>query len=369
MPAPYTLAEIAAALDAAVEGDAGLSVQRLMHPLEASRPDDLIFVMAPELAARLGESPVRQAVLAEGLEAPPGSLDAWITVPRPRFALGLLLDLFERRPYSPPGVHPSAVVEAGVELGDGVSIGALAYVGPNARIGAGTAVLPQATVGADARIGADGLIYPGVRIGERVEIGDRVIIHHNASIGSDGFSYVTPQQASFEAAKSSGDRVAEQAQIKGLRRIASIGTVQIGDDVEIGACAAVDRSNIGATVIGRGTKLDNHVQIGHNVRIGEDCLFSGQVGIAGSVRVGNRVVLAGQVGVADHLVIGDDAVVGGGSGLWKNVEPGQVVMGYPAVPKSDALRQQADLARLPRLLRDMATLKRQVAALLQGRAE
>ena len=260
-----------------------------------------------------------------------------------------------------------SVVEAGAELGDGVSIGALAYVGPSARIGSGTTVLPQAFVGADAVVGADCLIYPGVRIGERVQIGDRVIIHNNASIGSDGFSYVTPEQASYEAAKSGGDQVA--AQIKGLRRIASIGTVRIGDDVEIGACAAIDRSNIGATVIGRGTKLDNHVQIGHNVAIGEDCLFSGQVGIAGSVKVGNRVVLAGQVGVADHLTIGDDAVVGGGSGLWKNVEAGQVVAGYPALPKTEALRQQADLARLPRLLRDMAALKRQVADLLQGRTE
>ncbi len=367
MPAPYTLAEIAAALGAAVEGDDSLTVQRLMHPLEASRPDDLIFVMAPELAARLGESPVRSAVLAEGLMAPAGSLDAWITVPRARYALGLLLDLFERRPYSPPGVHPSAVVEAGAELGDGVSVGALAYVGPGARIGIGTVVLPQAFVGAEAQVGAECLIYPGARIGERVKIGDRVIIHNNASIGSDGFSYVTPQQASFEAAKFGGDQVATQ--IKGLRRIASIGTVRIGDDVEIGACAAVDRSNIGATVIGRGTKLDNHVQIGHNVTIGEDCLFSGQVGIAGSVKIGNRVVLAGQVGVADHLVIGDDAVVGGGSGLWKNVEPGQVVAGYPALPKTEALRQQADLARLPRVLRDVAALKRQVAELLQGRTE
>jgi len=367
MPAPYTLAEIAAVLGASVQGDAGLTVQRLMHPLEASRPDDLIFVMAPELAARLGESPVRQAVLAEGLEAPAGALEASITVLRPRFALGLLLDLFERRPHSPPGVHPTAVVEDGAELGEGVSIGALAYIGPNARIGAGTAVLPQATIGAEARIGSDCLLYPGVRVGERVEIGDRVIIHNNASIGSDGFSYVTPEQASFEAAKSGGDRVS--ARIAGLRRIASIGTVRIGDDVEIGACAAIDRSNIGATVIGRGTKLDNHVQIGHNVTIGEDCLFSGQVGIAGSVKVGSRVVLAGQVGVADHLVIGDDAVVGGGSGLWKNVESGQVVAGYPALPKTEALRQQADLARLPRVLRDVAALKRQVAALLQGRSE
>lgn len=369
MPAPYSLADIAERLGASVDGDASLVVQRLMHPLEASRPDDLIFVMAPELAARLGESPVRQVVLAEGLEAPAGSVEAVITVPRPRYALALLLDMFDRKPYSPPGTHPSAVVEAGVRLGANVSVGAMAYIGPNAEIGDNVTILPQAYIGAEARIGADTLIYPGVRIGERVEVGERVIIHNNASIGTDGFSYVTPEQASFESAKHGGDQVSEATKIKGLRRIASIGSVRIGDDVEIGACAAIDRSNIGSTVIGRGSKLDNHVQVGHNVRIGEDCLLSGQVGLAGSVKVGDRVVMAGQVGVADHLSIGDDAIVGGGSGLWKNVEAGQVVAGYPALPKTEALRQQADLARLPRVLRDIRELKRQVAELLQSRSQ
>jgi len=338
-----------------------------MHPLEADRPDDLIFVMDPALAARLDKSPVRAAILAEGMEPPAGALEVWASVPRPRFALAKLLDLFERRPHAPAGVHPTAVIEEGAELGEEVSIGALAYVGPHARIGRNTIVLPQAYVGADAHVGTDCLIYPGARVGERVEIGDRVIIHHNASLGSDGFSYVTPEQASFEAAKGMADEV--QITIQGLRRIASIGTVRIGDDVEIGACSAIDRSNIGATVIGRGTKIDNHCQIGHNVRIGEDCLLSGQVGLAGTVRVGNRVVMAGQVGIADHLTIGDDAVIGAGSGLWKNVEPRQVVAGYPALPKSRFLRQEMDIARLPRLLKDVAALKKLVAEMRQKQDE
>jgi UDP-3-O-[3-hydroxymyristoyl] glucosamine N-acyltransferase len=367
MPAPYSFSAIAEALNTTVHGDRGLTVARLVHPLEASRPDDLVFLMDAGLAARLGESPVRAAILADGIEPPTGVLDAWATVVRPRYALARLLDLFERRPHAPPGVHPTAVVEEGAKLGENVSIGALAYIGPNARIGSGTAVLPQAYVGAEAEIGQDCLIYPGARIGERVEIGARAIIHHNASIGSDGFSYVTPQQASFEAAKAFGDSV--KTTTEGLRRIASIGTVRIGDDVEIGACAAIDRSNIGSTIVGRGTKIDNHCQIGHNVRIGEDCLLSGQVGLAGSVSLGNRVVLAGQVGVGDHLTIGDDAVVGGGSGVWKNVEPRQVVAGFPALPKTEAFRREADIARLPRLLRDVADLKKSVAQLRQRSVE
>jgi len=367
MPAPYTLAQIADALGGTLFGDPAAIVTELVHPLEATGPGQLVFVMAPQLAARLAESPVRVAVLAEGLEAPTGSLDAYLTVPRARYALGLLLDLFERRPHAPQGVHPSAVVEEGAVLGERASVGALAYVGQNARIGAGSIVLPQANVGAEAQIGEQCLLHPGVRIGERVEIGARCIIHQNAAIGSDGFSYVTPQQASFENAKGRGDSVTDR--IQGLRRIASVGTVRIGDDVEIGACAAIDRSNIGATTIGRGTKIDNHVQIGHNVKVGEDCLFSGQVGLAGSVTVGNRVVLAGQVGVADHISIGDDAVVGGGSGVWRNVKPRQVVAGYPALLKTEALRREVDISRLPRLLRDVAALKKQVAELLRRCAD
>ena len=363
MPAPYAFSEIAETLGADVQGDGTLSVGRLMHPLEANRPDDLIFVMDPALAVRLDESPVRCAVLAEGIDPPEGSLDAWFHVKRARFALAILMDLFEREPHAPPGVHPTAVVEEGAEIGEGVSVGALAYVGPGAKIGAGTVLMPQTYIAADAVVGEHCLLYSGVRIGEEVQIGDRVIIHYNAAIGADGFSFVTPQMASHEAAKTGGDTVS--ATLEGIYRIASIGTVRIGDDVEIGACAAIDRSNIGTTIIGRGTKIDNHCQIGHNVRVGEDCLLSGQVGLAGSVKVGNRVVLAGRVGVADHLTVGDDAVVGGGSGVWKNVEPKQVVAGYPALPKTEALRREADIARLPRLLRDMAALKKQIAEMRQ----
>jgi UDP-3-O-[3-hydroxymyristoyl] glucosamine N-acyltransferase len=367
MPPPYAFAEIAETLGAPVQGDGSLTVARLVHPLEASRVDDLIFVMDPALAARLAESPVRCAVLAEGIAPAEGALDAWVHVKRARFALAILMDLFERLPHAPPGVHPSAVVEPTATLGEGVSVGALAYIGPGARIGDGTILMPQTYVAADARIGSHCLLYSGVRIGEEVVVGDRVIIHYNATIGSDGFSFVTPQTASHEAAKTGGDTVT--ATLDGIYRIASIGTVRIGDDVEIGAGTAIDRSNIGSTVIGRGTKIDNHCQIGHNVRVGEDCLLSGQVGLAGSVRLGNRVVLAGQVGVADHLTVGDDAVVGGGSGVWRNVEPRQVVAGYPALPKTEALRREADIARLPQLLRDVAALKKLVAEMRQRLTE
>jgi UDP-3-O-[3-hydroxymyristoyl] glucosamine N-acyltransferase len=220
------------------------------------------------------------------------------------------------------------------------------------------------TVGSGAVVGAGCLLHPGVRLGERVVLGDRVIVHHNASIGADGFSYVTPEPASFEAARGhAGDEVT--ARIRDLRRINSIGTVVIGDDVEIGAGAAIDRANIGATIIGRGTKIDNLVQVGHNCVIGEDCLFSGQVGISGSARIGDRVVLAGQAGIADHARIGDDAIVGPQSGVSRIVGERQVVMGYPAVKRSTFFSERLNIGRIGRLLREVADLRARLSALEQ----
>lgn len=365
-----TLDEIARAIGGTVSGEGDFVVTALRHPLEASHVDDLVILLDPGLVPRLPESPVRVAVLGEGdgWEPPPGSLDGWIRVDKPRFALAALIDLFTPPFHAPPGVHPSAVVEEGAELGEGVSIGALAHVGPSAVVGPGTRVLPQAAVGAGARIGRDCLLHPGARIGERVVLGDRVIVHHNACIGADGFSFVTPEDASFDAAKRGGGEVVTR-ETRDLRRIGSMGTVEIGNDVEIGALTAIDRANIGATRIGEGTKIDNHCQIGHNVQVGRWCLFSGMVGVSGSVRVGDRVVLAARVGVADHIRIGDDAVIGAGSGVWRDVEARQVVMGYPALPKPDAFAREINVARLPRLLRDVAALKkrvRELAARLEG---
>ncbi len=358
---PYTLGDVAAALDAPVVGDPALPVRDLVHPREARDEADLVFIMDPTLLAALAGTPVRCAVVAQEIAVPPGQFAGHIPVPRPRYALATLLDLFARPVHAPAGVHPSAFVDASAELGPRVSVGAFTYVGPGATVGPGTVLMPHVTVGAEARIGADCLLHPGVRVGERVVLGNRVIVHHNASIGADGFSYATPDAASFETARGGGDVV--ETPIRGLRRINSIGTVVIGDDVEIGACAAIDRANIGATTIGRGTKIDNLVQVGHNCTIGEDCLISGQTGISGSCRIGNRVVLAGGVGVADHITIGDDAVVGARSGVGRHVPPRQVVIGLPATAKTKFIERELNVGRIGRLIRDLADLRRRLARL------
>ncbi len=341
-----TLAAVAEALSAPVCGDGTLPLRQLVHPAEASLASDLVLLLDQRLADSVA-GPVRAAVAAPGVALPAG-LAGWVVVPRPRLALAVLLDLFARPVHAAAGVHPSAAVDPTARIGRQVSIGAFVHVGPEAEIGDGSIVMANATVGAGARIGAGCLLHPGVRIGERVVLGDRVIVHHNASLGADGFSFVAETASGYETAR--GDSV--ETPMAPLRRIGSIGTVLIGDDVEIGANSTIDRSNIGTTVIGRGTKIDNLVQVGHNVRIGEHCLISGQAGIAGSCRIGNRVVIGGQAGIADHVTIGDDAVVGAGSGVGRNVAPGSIVMGMPALPRSQWHRRLMAAGRAVRLLRE-----------------
>lgn len=359
---PVTLSEIAAALGAELHGDGTIRIARAVHPAEAEGPEDLALAMEKGLASALAEGKAVAAVLAEGAE-PPATLKGWIVVKRPRFAMAGLTTLFEKPVHAEPGVHPAAFVAPDAVLGEGVSVGPFAYVGPKAVLGDGVIVMPQATVGAEAVIGKDSLIHPGARIGERVVMGERCIIHPNAAVGNDGFSFVTPEPGSVESAKATGRVVGTNVMI---HRVNSIGTVIMGDDVEVGANATIDRGTITATKIGSGTKIDNLVQIGHNVEIGTNCMLCGHVGIAGSTIIGDRVVLAGKVGVADHVKIGSDAVVAANSGVGTDIPPKAVYMGYPAVPRDRAFEQYKGLARLKRLFADVTDLKNRVRALDAG---
>lgn len=351
------LRDLAEAIDARLVGDGSLDIERPVHPAEADRPTDLALAMEPSTVRLLKGSTARAAVVAEGAEVPDGMLQGYIVVSRPRYAMAGLMDIFERPLHAPRGVHPSAVVEADARLAEGVAVGAFAYVGGGAEIGTDTVLMDHVSVGAEARVGRDCLFHAGVRIGERVVVGDRVIIQHNASIGSDGFSYVTPQMGSVESAKATGRVEATNTDIV---RINSIGTVVLEDDVEVGACSAIDRGTVAATVVGRNTKIDNLVMIGHNCVIGENCFICGQVGVGGSCTIGDRVVLAGQVGVADHVTIGSDAIVAGGSGVGRNVAPKSILLGYPAIPRERALEQYVYLNRLKSLFNDVSELKHSI---------
>lgn len=351
------LRDVAEALNGRLVGDGSLEVERPVHPAAATGPRDLALAMEPAARAALATSAARAAIVTESGEEGLSQLDAYIVIGRPRYAMAGLMDAFERPVHVEPGIHASAVVAGDARLAADVSIGAFVHIGPRARIGAGTIIMSHVSVGADADVGERCLFHPGARVGERVVIGERVILQHNASIGADGFSYVTPDVGSVETAKATGRVGATNSDI---RRVNSIGTVILGDDVEIGANASIDRGTVAATIVKRNTKIDNLVMVGHNCEIGENCFICAQVGIAGSTKVGDRVVLAGQVGIADHLTIGDDCVIAAQSGIARDVPSRSVLFGSPAVDKRRAIEQTVYLGRLKAMFADMRRLRRRV---------
>ncbi len=253
-----------------------------------------------------------------------------VRVENPSRAFAQLLEKFAPPPIRfAPGVHPSAVIGANVTLGENVSVQPFVVIEDGARIGANSVIGAHGYVGHEAVLGADCQLAPRVTIGARCLIGNRVVIHSGAVLGSDGFG--------FEL--SHGRHV----------KIPQTGIVQIDDDVEIGANVTIDRARFGRTWIGEGTKIDNLVQIAHNVVIGKHCILVSQVGVSGSTRLGNYVTLAGQVGVVGHIEIGDQAIVAAQSGLSKSIAAKEVVFGSPAVPMREAKERLAYLGRLPKL--------------------
>lgn len=352
----YTIAEIATALDTKGEGDTGLTVTAVCEPSEAG-PDDLALAMKPDYAAALTDGQARAALVWDGADWQGMGLKAAIVAPRPRAAMPGLTQLFDLGPGYEAGVHPSAVVDPSAMLGPEVTIGPLAVVGPGAQIGARSTIGPQSYVGTGAVLGEDCELREGVRICARVVIGNRFIGHPNAVIGGDGFSFVTPETSGIEQVrKTLGDQgeVVDQSYM----RIHSLGSVKLGDDVEVGALAAIDRGTIRDTTVGDGTKIDNLVQIGHNCTIGRDCMICSMCGLSGSVRVGNNVVMAGKTGVSDNVFIGDNVITGGASKVFTNIPAGRVVLGHPAMKMETTLEVFKGLRRLKRLFLDVDALKK-----------
>ncbi|WP_424970031.1 UDP-3-O-(3-hydroxymyristoyl)glucosamine N-acyltransferase [Dinoroseobacter sp. S76] len=355
----YSLRQIAEALGADVVGNADLRVAGASEPGSA-QADELALAMDPKYADGLAQGEARAAMLWGDAPWDEFGLEGAILVKRARYAMSGLTTLLDPGPEIAAGIHPMALVDPSAEIGPNAAIGPFVVIARGVRIGANARIAPQTMIAEGAEIGADVLIHAGVKIGARVRIGDRVILQPGACIGADGFSFVTPETSAVEEVrKSVGDR--GEAAGQSWTRIHSLGAVEIGDDVEIGANACLDRGTIRDTRIGRGTKLDNLVHIGHNVQVGEDCLLCGQVGIAGSSKVGNRVVLAGQVGVNDNIFIGDDVIAGGATKIFTNAPAGRVLLGYPAMKMQSHVESYKAIRRLPRLIQQVAALQKAVS--------
>ncbi|MDP5216162.1 UDP-3-O-(3-hydroxymyristoyl)glucosamine N-acyltransferase [Ruegeria sp. 2205SS24-7] len=355
----FTVQEIAETLGAEAAGDLSLEIQRAAEPGDASATD-LALAMSPKYADALSGGQARVAILWPDADWQALGLSAAIFAPRPRMAMAGVTVMLDKGQGVAPGIHPSAVVDPSAELAEGVSVGPLAVIGARVRIGEGSVIGPQCSIGMDAVLGEGAYLRDHVSIGARVTIGDRFIAQPGARIGADGFSFVTPEVSAAEnARKTMGDAGGARAQ--SWLRIHSLGAVEIGDDVEIGANSTVDNGTIRNTRIGSGTKLDNLVHVGHNTRTGTDCLLCGHTGVSGSVEIGNNVVLGGMCGVVDNIFIGDGVVAGGGSKILSNVPAGRVIMGYPAIKMDSHTEIYKTQRRLPRLARDVETLKKAVS--------
>lgn len=332
------LGELAERVGGRLVGGDPSAVIRGAAPADQAGPDDVTMALSPRYWQELGDRPVG-AVLVPAGRAVAGR--PCIEVADPRRAFDQILEYFAPDPWlPPPGIDPTAVVSDSAELGEGVRVGARAFVGRRVRLGRGCVVYPGAVIADDVVVGDDSVIHANAVIRERVRIGARVVIGPGSVIGSEGFGFTTE-----------GGR---------HRRRPQIGTVVIEDDVEVGANVCIDRASCGATVVGRGAKIDNLVQIAHNVRIGPHAIVVGQVGVAGSARIGAGVILAGQVGVRDHVTVGDGAVVAARAMVIEDVEPGARVAGEPAMPHAQALRVWAASRRLPELLQRLQQLEARV---------
>jgi UDP-3-O-[3-hydroxymyristoyl] glucosamine N-acyltransferase len=334
-----TLRELADRLGCRLEGDGDLPISRVAS-LDAAGPGDITFFSNPKYAAALARTTASAVIAADGVPVPGAAL----RTPQPYAAFAMALALLHPQPPPPPGVHPTAVVDPSAIVGPDPSIGPYACVGAGAVLGARVVLRAHATVGDGAVLGDDCLLHPHVSVRERVTLGHRVVVQDHAVIGSDGFGFA-PDATGM------------------LLKVPQIGTVVVGDDVEIGASTAIDRPPIGATVIGTGTKIDNLVQVAHGVTIGRNVLLAAQVGIAGSVTIEDNVTLAGQVGVAGHITLGQGVIATAQTGIPNSVAAGEFVSGYPAIPNRDWLRSSAVFRKLPELKKRVADLERRIREL------
>ncbi len=340
MATGQNLTELAKVVGGRVRGDGDVTIVGVAA-VDQAGPDHITWIADPRYAEKLVTSQAGAVVVPSDAGATPMPA---LLCDDPETAIALILERLAPPVWRPaPGVDPTAAVSKTARLGQGVTVGPYAVVGDRTVIGDRTIVHAHAVIGPDVTIGADCLFWPHVVVRERCEIGDRVIAHPQVTIGSDGYGY----------------RLSDGRHHK----VPQIGTVQIEDDVEIGAGSCIDRAKVGRTVIGAGTKIDNLVQIAHNVEVGPHCLLVAQVGIAGTVKLGQYVVFGGKVGVRDHVSVGDGVKVGACSCIAQDVPAGATLAGIPARDGNLWLRQQVLLDRFPELYAQIRQLERRVASL------
>lgn len=340
-----SLKELAEYLGGRVIGDENATVTGIAA-IDKAGVNDVTFLANPKYAGKLAASKAGAVILPSGADR---CGKHGIEVGNPHLAFAKMLDLFHARQPKPKGVMAGAIIGSDVVIGKDVTVYPGAYVGDGVRIGDRVTIHPSAVVYENAELGNDVVIHANVSIREGCRIGNRVTIHCGAVIGGDGFGYAPNGNEWY--------------------KIQQLGIVIIEDDVEIGANTTIDRAALDVTRIGRGTKIDNQVQLAHNCVLGENCMIAAQVGIAGSTRLGNHVILAGQVGVAGHIQIGDNVMAGGKTGITSGLPAGAIVNGWPAFSHRDWLRVSAIIPKLPELRKLVSSLEKKVADIEERLAE
>jgi len=340
-----TLETVAKAIDGTIVGDGSIEITGCAGIREA-RAGELTFLAHPRYEEYLEHTQASAVIVAENHRHTKKTL---VQNSNPYLAYLKAVRFFQGETCPPtPGVHASAVVAATASIDPTAQIGPHVVIEGGASIGPRTAIQAGCYVGADARVGADCTLYPNVTLREGCELKDRVIVHSSTVIGSDGFGFIRDGDA--------------------YCKLPQIGNVVVEDDVELGACVTIDRATTGTTRIGAGSKVDNLVQIAHNVQLGRNCIIVAQVGISGSTILRDDVTLAGQVGVVGHIEIGQGAMVGAKSGVAKSVAPGEKMFGAPAQPLALAKRIEASIKKLPELVQTVRRLKHRVDELERSRA-
>jgi UDP-3-O-[3-hydroxymyristoyl] glucosamine N-acyltransferase len=344
MMASYSLEELARIVGGEIIGPSGIVIDGVAGIKEAEE-GQITFLANPRYESYLSETNA-SAVIANRDGDSPRTI---LKVDNPYLAFLKVVTLFDRSPMEryERSVHPTAVVDESAVIGEEVAIGAYAVIGKNVVLGDRSTILAHACICENVTIGKDCLIYPHVTIRERSEIGNEVIIHAGAVIGSDGFGYAKDGNTHH--------------------KIPQIGIVRLEDNVEIGANATIDRATTGVTLVRRGSKIDNLVQLAHNVVVGEDSVLAAQVGISGSTEIGRNVVLGGQAGLVGHITIGDGSMVGAQGGVTKSIPPETRVSGYPAREHTLARKIYAATKRLPDVLKDFRKLQERIEELEKGR--
>lgn len=333
----FTAGDLAKELGAELAGDARLIINGIA-PIEDAHEGQLTFLSNKKYFKHLDSTGASAVIVPPEISKAKQTL---LIHPHPYFAFAQAVRLF----YPEPDVYPAGIHERAV-IGENVKVSPSAHVGPNAvleddiTIGDDSLIMAGAFIGRESKIGKNCLIYPNVTIREKTEIGNNVIIHSGTTIGSDGFGYAQADGKHY--------------------KIPQVGKVVIEDDVEIGANCTIDRAALGVTLIGKGTKIDNLVQIAHNVKMGENCIIISQVGISGSTELGNGVILAGQAGIIGHLKIGDNVIVAAQSGVSHNLEDGNKYLGSPAREMMSQKRIEAIIHKLPEYVKRLRKIEKKL---------